>query len=473
MSSERFNNTFYDELLEDHAKKAKRILKKDLSTNERTLKRYEIDILRAHNKIVKYVSIFLNRFDENSRDAVENEIKQVVEKTSKCIVRLNLDITLPENIFKQIDIENDTESIESIQYSDDEEFCSANSTHANLTLSNDSQSETNTIQSENTLIQDKSDLLTSVVAQHEQNISRTSPTQIDKMPDQELTKVGFIKFAAQTLKIFNGDPMALTAFENNVKMLKSLSDKKYDTELRDVILTKLEGKAYECIDPEKDVDNIVECLKTHIKHDNSKVIIGRMGVLKLNKLTTQDYAQKAEELAEALQRSLIFEGVNREKAKEMAIDKTVEMCRQSAKSDLVRSVIASTSYTSPKEVISKLITEQTTNERECQIFSFRSQSNKRFNNFASNRGRGSFQNRNGRWKNQNSNWRGNNNSYGNNGYNNGNGNGNWRNKNNRFSRGAKKNYNVRYSENGSAPADERRGAEVSEASYTLERVNLN
>lgn len=167
--------------------------------------------------------------------------------------------------------------------------------------------------------------------------------------EKELTKVGFIKFAAQSLNSYSGDPLALAAFVNNINVCKHVGDKKYDSVLKDIILTKLEEKAYECIDPEDDIDNIVDSLREHFKPDNSKA------AFKLNKLTSQDYAQKAEELAEALKRSLDVEGITRDKANEMAIEKTVEMCRQSAKSDLVRSVIASTSFNDPKEVIAKLI----------------------------------------------------------------------------------------------------------------------
>lgn len=91
------------------------------------------------------------------------------------------------------------------------------------------------------------------------------------------------------------------------------------------MLTKLEGKALEAVDSSDNLTAIVESLKKNIKPDSSKVVLGRMLAMKLNKLGSQEYAAKAEELAEALQRSLIIEGINREKAKEMVIDKTVEI----------------------------------------------------------------------------------------------------------------------------------------------------
>lgn len=146
MSSETsFDNEKYDLLLKDHEKKAKRILKTNLSTNENTLRRYEIDILRAHNEIVTYARIFLEKFDKESKEIVRKEINQVKEKTSRCIERLQVSINLPSDPFETINVASDIDSGESINYSEDEEeFSSANSTH-NLTLSEELQNSDNAV----------------------------------------------------------------------------------------------------------------------------------------------------------------------------------------------------------------------------------------------------------------------------------------------------------------------------------------
>lgn len=55
-----------------------------------------------------------------------------------------------------------------------------------------------------------------------------------------------------------------------------------------------------------------------------------MMALKLDNSKTVKFTNEAEKLAEALQRSLIVERIPQAKAKSMAVEKTVEMCRQTA-----------------------------------------------------------------------------------------------------------------------------------------------
>lgn len=69
-----------------------------------------------------------------------------------------------------------------------------------------------------------------------------------------------------------------------------------------------------------------------------------MMALKLDEKKTTDFTKEAEKLADQLQHSSITEGISQTKAKSMAFEKTVEMCRQTAKSNLVRSVLASASF---------------------------------------------------------------------------------------------------------------------------------
>lgn len=57
-----------------------------------------------------------------------------------------------------------------------------------------------------------------------------------------------------------------------------------------------------------------------------------MLALKVDRSKMVDFNQQAETLAEAMQRSLIIEGISQAKAREMTIEKTVEVCRNAARS---------------------------------------------------------------------------------------------------------------------------------------------
>ena len=69
-------------------------------------------------------------------------------------------------------------------------------------------------------------------------------------------------------------------------------------------------------------------------------------------------------MADALERSLVIEGITKEKAHEMAIEQTVKVCRFNAASDLVKPILASTQFKASNEVIAKLNIEQNTAVKE-------------------------------------------------------------------------------------------------------------
>lgn len=103
--------------------------------------------------------------------------------------------------------------------------------------------------------------------------------------------------------------------------------------------------------------------------------------MKPDRSKLKEFSQNAEDLAEALQRSLIIEGIPHNERNEMAIEKTIEACRNAARSDYVKSVLAASRFDSPNEVIAKYLVEnatettETTETTEKQILAY-----KRFNN---------------------------------------------------------------------------------------------
>lgn len=152
---------------------------------------------------------------------------------------------------------------------------------------------------------------------------------------------------------------------------------------------RITGKALERI-PEtvNTIPLIIQHLREKIKPESSKVIEGRLAALRADKQSLQNFSKTAEELAEGLRRVLIIEGVTYEKANEMSIDKTVRMCRASARTDLARAVIASTKFTDPREVISSFVVEVGRELEERQVLAYRTNKQNRgnFNQNRNNRG---------------------------------------------------------------------------------------
>lgn len=220
-------------------------------------------------------------------------------------------------------------------------------------------------------------------------------------------------------KYFAGDPLERNAFVKSIKLLQSLAiNEANKTVLANFIHTRLIGKASEWVPEDaEDIDVIVRAIQANCKAENSKVVAGRLMALKADRNNLTEFSKKAETLCEAFQRSLVLEGTSREKAIELTVDKTIDLCKANTTNTVVRSMLASYKFTDANEVIAKYTIESRNAAIDNQMLHFRS----------NQRGRASF-NRNFRSNNFRSN---------------GNGNGNGWNGNNQsnYNRGQNNNYN--------------------------------
>lgn len=237
--------------------------------------------------------------------------------------------------------------------------------------------------------------ITQIDPQVESNYTSETETETDNDDDtMVLTPDAFLSLAARTINnSYSGDPLGLRAFSNAVRLLDTQAGTEHKKLLIDFILTRLEGKALEIV-PEipATTKEILDSLSNEIKPESSKIITSRMLALKFNRSNVQDFSKQADELAEAMQRALITEGIPRNKSKELTIEKTIELCRNNSKSDLVKAVLAATSYTDPKEVIAKLILESSTEKQEKQVLAYRAHFQNRRGRSSNPRNRGNFNN---------------------------------------------------------------------------------
>lgn len=408
----------YSILREEFFKVCKRVLKKELTANVEKHREYLKDLAAAYNDIVQFVSEFYDSLLPGDQETFLSDSTVFRSKLQAVYNRLNVTLKPPADSFSLLSAKNILENFNSNQ----------------------------------------------------------SSSNIDNMAATPDEKLKFIQAASQTInRPFGGDPLALAAFVNSVKLLKEITAANLQQTLLSFILTRLEGKALECVPRNAaDVDEIIAALETNIQPDNSKVVAGRLLALKPDRAKLASFSEQAESLAESFQRSLIIEGISQAKAREMSIEKTVEVCRNAARTELVKAVLASTKFDSPKEVIAKYIVESSTEEKERQILALRAyqRQNRRgngstFGNYrgrnGNNRNQGNRYNSNNRNSNngnanRNSGYGGQGNGDGYRGYNGGSGNfgrnrgyNNYRNNQNSDNRNGGGNRNVRYTENFQAP----------------------
>lgn len=337
----------------------KLILKDKLSKNIETLKGYRIKIIERYNGLIRYCAGKYKLVNEEKQQAILTACENAKDKLEECLIRLNCVYELSEETFDELDEENISEP--------------------RITESSDTEtaSEADAIEGNNSELDQETNQVEMSVA---------------------MTSAEFLRMASGHLnKSYSGDPMALTSFTDSVRLLLTLAtSNELKAFLAQFVKTKIDGRAREFISAQDNtVERIIAALETNIRPDNSKVICGRILSLKLSNSNQEDFATKAEELAEAFRRSLVVEGVTHVKATEMAVDKTVELCRANARSELVKSVLEATAFTTPKDVIAKLLTQIDKAKQESQILAYQKMTDRNKNsgqnssqNYGNHKGRG-------------------------------------------------------------------------------------
>lgn len=158
----------------------------------------------------------------------------------------------------------------------------------------------------------------------------------------------------------------------------------------------LSGRALEFIPEDADtVQKIKDALSDNVKPESSEVVEGKLMALRVKKGDFTEFTREAEQLAEAFRRSLVVSGITKAKAQEMTIKKTIELCRKTARFETVKSVISSSRYEQPADVLATLVTQNDIAKKE-KIESDTLKSKQQNKNTSS-------QNRNGRFNNQSNN----------------------------------------------------------------------
>lgn len=157
---------------------------------------------------------------------------------------------------------------------------------------------------------------------------------------------------------FEGDPLKLQSFLEDIELVEDIAKPESAGICLKFVKSRITGRAREQL-PEDigTIKKITDALTKNIKCDSSKVIEGRLTALRISKGNVAKFAEEAEKLSEAFERSLVDEEFTKTKAKELTIAKTKELCRKVSRSEVVEGIIASTKYDSPKEVIAAFITE--------------------------------------------------------------------------------------------------------------------
>lgn len=333
--------------------KARRPLTEDLELRIE----YKECIVETYNENIIFLKPYHSSLSSEDKIDIQNRINEHLKKLKDCFRILHLEYTFSLSIWDTIDIDSITEKRDS------------QSTSGGI-LSNlfSSFSSTQTKpQSQVNIDKDKNETENNQTKQTE-NIQQNTPP-VDDIGDLSGNPTDSTDTMAQTVKEFmalahqtidyryNGKPLDLDSFIDAIELLEELCDAQNVPTMLKFVKTRLCGNAREIIKEPKTIKEIKDTLRDNCTAESAQVIEGRLLTLRMDKTNLSKFSERAEELANELRRSLVTEGYSKEKAKEVSINKTVDLCRINAKSDAIYTILGSTKFTEPKDVVAKMIIE--------------------------------------------------------------------------------------------------------------------
>lgn len=287
--------------IQDEIKSLKnKLLRKNKTKNTKKLNDYCAQLVNSYNKFADFNKKYFGDLNEESKKKLKSAFIRIRDDSLVLFASLNLNISLPLESTERINISETTE----------------------YPISTDLDPET------------------------------------VEMDEGDMTRPQFMKLCSSTIhNNFNGQSVNLRAFIDSINLLKEFAtNDSLQKILIQFIISKLDASPREKIATAyTSIDTLIDDLQAQIKPDNSDIIEGRLLAIKTK--TLEEFSEKAEKLAEALQKALIIEGVSRPKAEAMVIEKTVQLCRSHTHAPEVKAVLAAKTFASPKEVIAKMITQ--------------------------------------------------------------------------------------------------------------------
>lgn len=391
-------------LKENFYKVTKRVLKEKLSKNPDTRQNYVIDLIDSYNRLINYALKKKNTVNKTTFEKVVLIVINLRERLTKCFIALEIQWNIDKDVLALVSLENleshpgeaNADTAEDIEIKYDELHDSIN--------------------------EDLNDL--------EKTLNFENAEYFDSFDTNILYEMDEMKVVEILSRIFthtyDGNPVNKETFLGQIRLAKTIIKQHHPAVFLEFVKSRLSGKGLEHGLTAATVDEIYSKISEKIKPENSDVVYGKIMALRADNKAKTEFSKMADELAESLRLAYISEGIPHEKSNVMTVKATVSMCRNNARSDLVKSVLASSHFQSPSEVLAKYLVEIDTERTEKQVSAYRAGQNKNWNarnnnsswrKYSGNRNNNGGQNRGNfnkqrNWRN-NGNWRNNTNNAGN------------------------------------------------------------
>ena len=344
---------------EEFKNASKRILKSNLSTNPVTVERNFALITDKFNQYCSYIASFYSIFDDTQKKLIDCDYTKQRDKFVRVLGKINYSGVVSNTFSSEIRLEDFRPVSLPVIFED-------------LNI--------------------------------KENKICSLPAKMSQVSVPE-----FLRTASSILDKYDGSPSTLESFLTNVSLIKELAGSKHVNLAFTFVKGRLEGRALDALENAKTINELEENLKIKIKPESSAILEARLSVLRLEKGKLSEFSKEVEKLADQLKRSLTVSGVPSKIAQEMVTNKVTELCKKSADSEYIRTIMAAGRFETPKEAITKFALEQTEQTKNSQVLAMyhqeergpiRGYNNQRFSNYrgrfgGQNRNRG-FNNRGGR-----------------------------------------------------------------------------
>ena len=212
---------------------------------------------------------------------------------------------------------------------------------------------------------------TDVVEEEAENIIRSAEGNYRDLEDKSgiiMDTVSFLKFASSVIPRFSGAAEDRDSFVENIRLVKSLATDSLMPSLVLFVKGRMSGRTYAHCKNCTTIDEIIRSINLHIIDDPADMIESKIDSLFFDNKNLSQFCEELDTLLDKFFTSLIAEEIPYNKAQQMTIKKAVEACRKSSRNDLVKSVIASSSYNTHKEVLLKFRSE-IADQKKLRLFS--------------------------------------------------------------------------------------------------------
>lgn len=366
------------------------IKRRKLTKDTELIEGYRMEIVRTYNNLLTYIADGYSYVNEQQQETLDKLVDRCLKKIRKSFEILKITYTFSENRYTQIDANYLVYEKIEFHESDDTELEKLPSGGIPYKLNDllqeevgetsrtdDTEDSEPTADGEDSEEEIDNELARSFQEENADNDSDalviyneeteiTDGHQQEETDNMPQTKESYLKFAASVINYkYNGEPAKRDGFIADIELVEDVAEADQKQTCFKFIKSRMEGKALECIpDGTTTVQKLIDAIKAEIKNEPSEVIEGRLAALRLEKGNFTRFTEQVEKQAEQYRRSLVNEGISKEKAKEMAIKKTVQLCRKTARTEIVKSVLASTKYETPAEVLAKFVTENEVARKE-------------------------------------------------------------------------------------------------------------